>query len=59
MLARQFWPFAEEVRCVKCGEPVPTVEAVAVVNGDQLAGMAHEVCPNDVFEDVDVKDGLL
>lgn len=53
------WPFAETVQCVKCGEPVETIKAVAVVDGGNLGGMAHESCPNDVYEDVEVKGGLL
>jgi hypothetical protein len=44
-LMKNFWPFAEFVRCTRCGEPVRSFEAVAVVDSDQLAGMAHETCP--------------
>lgn len=47
MLARAFWPFAETVRCVRCGEPVLTREAIAVVDADRLAGMSHETCPEE------------
>lgn len=39
-----FWPFAETVRCSRCGEPVDTREAVAIVDCDRLAGFAHDDC---------------
>jgi hypothetical protein len=40
-----FWPFAESVICVRCLQPVRTLEAVAVVDAGVLSGMAHEECP--------------
>jgi hypothetical protein len=54
-----WWPFVEYVDCARCGLPVETRTAVAVVNGGNLAGMAHESCPEDVVADVPVKGGLL
>ena len=44
MQPNDFWPFAEDVICERCGEPVKTREAIAVVNTGQLAGMCHEDC---------------
>jgi len=58
MRPADFFPFAEEWLCRVCGEPVSTREGVAVVNGGNLAGIAHPDCievPDD-DEDGSVKN---
>jgi hypothetical protein len=45
MQPNDFWPFAEYVMCARCHQPVRTRDAVAVVGGENLAGMAHTTCP--------------
>ncbi len=44
-LSAMFWPFAELTVCAKCGGDVESRYAVAVVNGGNLAGLAHQECP--------------
>jgi hypothetical protein len=47
-LIKAFFPFADYMRCSKCGEPVSTREAIAVVDADQWAGFQHpDGCPGD------------
>lgn len=47
-LIKAFWPIAEYARCSRCGEPVNTHEAIAVVDDDRFAGFAHpDGCPGE------------
>jgi len=46
-LTKAFWPFAEYTRCVRCGGPVNTREAIAVVDADTFAGFAHGQCEEE------------